>query len=488
MSLTRAGQTHAWVARFADRLLLTDVAVVACAIAFAQFVRFVVFAENEPDLRAWGASFDPTWVSAVLASLWVGALSASGSRDARVLGSGSAEYKRVLQASLSVFGVVAIVAYVTRFDLARGYVAIALPLGLATLLIGRWFWRGWLSRKRRRGFFLNQAVVVGSRATALHVADELSRSPAAGFSVRGVCVPGGKVGEMLGLGGVPVLGDIDDAIASLRSVGAETLVLTSSDELPPRKIRELSWQLEPTRQHLIVAPALTDIGGPRLHTRPVAGLPLIHVETPRFEGSKRFLKRVFDIAVTLGMLAVLAVPMCGVALAVKIDSRGPTIFRQRRVGYRGNAFEMLKFRSMRTDAERVLQTLLDERDDGQDIGNAVLFKMKDDPRITRVGRFIRRYSLDELPQLLNVLRGDMSLVGPRPPLEREVLRYDEHVHRKFLVKPGITGLWQVSGRSNLSWEESVRLDLYYVENWSLAADLQILWRTVRAVVAREGAY
>jgi exopolysaccharide biosynthesis polyprenyl glycosylphosphotransferase len=232
-----------------------------------------------------------------------------------------------------------------------------------------------------------------------------------------------------------------------------------------------------------MAPALTDVAGPRIHMQPLAGLPLIHVTTPNLEGLKAVAKRGFDFCAALVLLTVLALPMCVVALLVRLDSSGPAMFRQTRIGRSGEVFSMLKFRSMVIDAEKQLPRLAELND-----GNAVLFKMKDDPRITRVGKFIRRYSIDELPQLFNVFGGSMSLVGPRPPLDREVKQYEDHVHRRFMVKPGITGLWQVSGRSNLTWEETVRLDLYYVENWSMAGDFVILFRTARAVVASEGAY
>ena len=478
-----------WVARFPERLLLSDIACVIVAVGIAQFVNFSVLGDRDlVEGIDWRGVVDPTWFSVIIAAAWLFALAASGSRDARVLGAGTTEYVRVFNASFFVFGVIAITAYLTEYEFARTYVAIAMPTGLVFLLISRQVWRQWLTRMRIRGYFQNRVVVAGSAAGVAHIVEQLRSAKRAGFGVQGVCVPGGVANGRLRKLGVPVLGDIDDSIDALARVNAHTLVLTGSDDLSPEKIRELSWRLEPGRQHLIVAPALTDVGGPRIHTRPVAGLPLIHVETPRFEGSERFIKRMFDILASLALILVLAVPLLVIALAVKLDSPGPVLFRQERIGFRGRSFRMLKFRSMRVDAEQVLATLLDERDDGHDAGNAVLFKMKHDPRITRVGRFTRRFSLDELPQLFNVVAGDMSLVGPRPPLQREVDLYEQHVHRKFLVKPGITGLWQVSGRSNLSWEESVRLDLYYVENWSLIADLQILWRTAKAVVARDGAY
>jgi len=233
-----------------------------------------------------------------------------------------------------------------------------------------------------------------------------------------------------------------------------------------------------------MAPSLTDVGGPRIHVRPVAGLPLLHVETPTFIGPQLFLKRGFDLVGSFLLVVILSPLLIVIAFWVRLSTPGPVLFRQERVGFRGRPFLMLKFRSMVADAEARLPGLLDRHD----AGNEVLFKLQDDPRVTPIGRWLRRYSLDELPQLFNVLGGSMSLVGPRPPLAREVESYEQHVHRKFLVKPGVTGLWQVSGRSSLSWEESVRLDLYYVENWSITGDLLILWRTAKAVLGRQGAY
>ena len=236
---------------------------------------------------------------------------------------------------------------------------------------------------------------------------------------------------------------------------------------------------------IIVAPSLTDIGGPRLHTRPVAGLPLIHVETPRYDGGKLHAKRVFDFVGSGLLIALLSPVLIGIAMFIRLSTPGTVIFRQKRIGLRGEEFEMLKFRSMYEDAEDRLAELA--RNEGE-AGNSIMFKMRDDPRVTPIGKILRRYSLDELPQLFNVFFGSMSIVGPRPPLPREVEQYAEHVHRRFLVKPGITGLWQVSGRSNLDWDETVRLDLFYVENWTTTGDLIILWKTLRAVVASDGAY
>jgi exopolysaccharide biosynthesis polyprenyl glycosylphosphotransferase len=248
-------------------------------------------------------------------------------------------------------------------------------------------------------------------------------------------------------------------------------------------MRELGWALDARRVSLVVAPALTDVAGPRIHARPVAGLPLIHVEYPSFEGRLKWTKRFFDVVSSALGLVLLSPLLLALAIAVRRGSPGPALFAQERVGLGGETFRMLKFRTMVVEAEDLLPGLLDASD-----GNGRLFKLKRDPRVTRVGALLRRYSLDELPQLVNVLRGDMSLVGPRPPLRSEVEQYNPWEHRRFLVPPGVTGLWQVSGRSDLSWEDSIRLDLYYVENWSLTGDLAIVYRTARTVVSARGAY
>jgi exopolysaccharide biosynthesis polyprenyl glycosylphosphotransferase len=314
------------------------------------------------------------------------------------------------------------------------------------------------------------------------LAGVLKSSTQAGYRVVGACVPRPTGLEELPGTTVPVLGSFDDLQLALALTEADTVVITSSDDLPAARIRELSWSLEPGRQHLVMAPALTDIGGPRIHARPVAGLPLIHVETPTYDGFKQFAKRGFDLT-GAGLLLVLLSPLLiVVALIVRFTSVGPVLYRQQRVGLNGEPFNMLKFRSMRVNADAQLADLLKK----QGTSDRPLFKVTDDPRLTKVGGFLRRYSLDELLQLVNVLRGDMSLVGPRPQRDGEVALYDKAATRRLYVKPGMSGLWQVSGRSSLSWEDSIRLDLYYVENWSVAGDLVILWRTLRAVISPQG--
>jgi len=422
-----------------------------------------------------------TIVSIVLVLSWMISLELSATRNHRVIGSGSLEYKRVTDATFSLFGIFAIAAYLGKIELARGYLLTALPIGLFVLLLSRWLWRQWLHKKRRAGLFASSVLLVGSRTKVEHVARTIQLERSAGLVVIAALVSQGQVGDEVA--GVPVLGDLAGILSALDESGADTIVLTDSDELPHMAVRELSWELEPRGVNLIVVPALTDVAGPRIHARPVSGLPLIHVEFPRFEGSKHVAKRAFDFLSASFALVILSPVFLVIGIAVRFDSAGPALFRQQRVGLNGKPFKMLKFRSMSSDAEAQLASLLDKSE-----GNGVLFKLKSDPRVTRVGKFLRNHSLDELPQFINVVRGDMSLVGPRPPLESEVEKYDNAMRRRLLVKPGVTGLWQVSGRSNLSWDDSVRLDLYYVENWSLTGDLIILYRTVKAVLRPHGAY
>jgi exopolysaccharide biosynthesis polyprenyl glycosylphosphotransferase len=327
-------------------------------------------------------------------------------------------------------------------------------------------------------------LVVGDASHVLELSHQLRREWYAGYRVVGACIPDSLIApEAQHLDGVPVVGSFRNILDAAAAVSADTVAITGSTELTGRRLRRLGWQMEGKGIDLVLAPSLTDVAGPRIHTQPVAGLPLIHVESPEFRGARKWIKGVFDrTAAGLGLL-LLSPVLAIIAIAITIDSRGPVIFRQKRVGLGGTEFDVLKFRSMVVDAEAMVARLAAHNE-----SDGLLFKMRSDPRVTRVGTVLRRWSLDELPQLINVVRGEMSLVGPRPPLPTEVAWYDQDVARRLLVKPGMTGLWQVSGRSDLSWEESIRLDLYYVENWSLAADLTILWKTLGAVVGSRGAY
>lgn len=474
-----------WARRYARGLTITDFLVVTWAVIGAQLLRFGVSAADEVQVSArLSLTFSYTIITVVLILAWLLMLAVFKTRDARIVGVGATEYRLIVQATLWLFGLAAIVLFLTKTDIARAYILIALPLGLLFLLISRWLWRQWLNSRRQSGAFSYRVLLVGSLESVTPLARDLDRAVASGYQLVGAVIPGmtTSAGVLHGTS-IPLRTGVDAILPTMAELGADTLVITSSDYLPPSAVRELSWGLDPGHQHLVMAPNLTDVGGPRIHMRPVAGLPLMHVETPRFVGPQLFLKRTFDL-IASAVLIVLASPILLVTtIVIRGTSRGPALFTQDRAGYGGRAFKVYKFRSMIVGAESKQADL-----EAQNESGGAIFKIREDPRITPVGRFIRRWSIDELPQLFNVFLGSMSLVGPRPHPLRDVERYEAHVNRRFLVKPGITGLWQVSGRSNLSWEDAVRLDLYYVENWSVMGDLLILWRTFKAVFAKEGAY
>jgi len=477
---------RSWSRRYVNRLVITDVV----ALIWASVCVHVIDLPTRPTAVSSTPSYLPFMAAtAVLAVAWFLALSWSGSHDVKVVGHGPMEYKRVIRGSLGMFGLVAIGSYLFQLDLPRSYLVIMFPSGLAAILVSRYFWRRWLRRRRDSNKYMSRVLAVGDRHTVMELLQDLRRTPHAGYRVIGVCVADPQIpigrGSHGMVDGVPVLGTLDEVAAVARTSGADTVAVTSTTAFGPSAVRRLSWELVDTDAELILAPALTNIAGPRIHTQPVAGLPLIHVDRPTYRGANRVLKKSFDVLGALVLLLLLSPLLIGCALAIKLTSKGPVFFRQERVGINGETFRMIKFRSMVVDAEARRQALQEQQ---RDAGNVVLFKMKNDPRITTIGKFIRRFSIDEVPQLFNVFTGDMSLVGPRPPLAHEVALYGDEARRRLLVKPGMTGLWQVSGRSDLTWDDTVRLDVYYVENWSITADLVILCRTAKAVFSSSGAY
>ncbi|WP_354236205.1 sugar transferase [Arthrobacter sp. UYEF3] len=468
--------------KFANSLRITDSAAVLVAVALAYVFRFSADASTSA-----AEDFEARYLvlSTLLLVAWIAVLEIYPTRDSRTFGVGGAEYKRVAQATLKLFGALAIAMVFVRFDVVRGYFAIALPLGLLLLTADRWLWRKWLNRKRIAGEYLSRVIVIGEAADVEYVINQIEKNPMAGYQTSGVALP--TLDKTMELRPpwyrIPVVSTLADISRMVEVAGAEAVIVAGPVPGGSKYIRELGWKLEATGTELVLASSLTNVAGPRIHWRPVDGLPLVHVELPQYAGGKHVLKRAVDIVASSLALLVLSPVMLVLAIIVKRDSRGPIIFRQLRAGRNGMPFYMLKFRSMVQTAEIELASL-QERNEGA----GPLFKIRDDPRVTGCGRWMRKYSLDELPQFWNVLTGEMSLVGPRPPLPTEVERYEKFTNRRLLIKPGITGLWQINGRSTLPWEESIRLDLYYVENWSLTGDLIILWRTFRALRSPAGAF
>ena len=422
--------------------------------------------------------------AAVLCALWAAMLSGTRTRDAALFRPSVAEYRGVAHATGLAFGTLAIGDALGSLHGMQLLLLVALPSGLGLLLLSRWLWRRWLTRQRARGAFCSRTLVVGDREEVEYVIANLSRSNSAGLRVVGVTLFDATEREIeVGDGAYPVLGDRRTVAAIARELGAATIVVAGHPQGDAEFVKRLSWELEGCASELVLSSRLADVAGPRLSFEPLDGLPLIRMRIPSYSGGQHLVKRALDVVVATCALIPITLAYPVIALLIKLDSPGPVFFFQERVGRDGQLFKMVKFRSMRTDAEQRLAALREQNE-----GSGLLFKMKNDPRVTRVGRVMRKLSLDELPQFWNVLIGDMSVVGPRPPLPSEVMGYDGSVCRRLYIKPGITGLWQVSGRSDLSWDESVRLDLRYVENWSVVSDLQIMWRTAKVMVEPAGAY
>jgi len=463
----------------ATGLVVLDLGLLCAAFAVAHVARF----PGELPVGSIGAGWIEFVVAPALIAAWMLLLSAFRTRDPRIVGVGGDEYRRLVTASLVAVASVAAIAYACRIDIARGYVAVAFPLGLVLLAIGRKGVRTALARRRVRGERLQDVLLVGDLDDVRYVGRRIAGTPAAGYRVRAVvtdCVAPGAVVD-LGVARAPVLDGIDAVLDRARSERVSAVVVAGAVAGGHERLRRLGWELEEHGVELVVSSPLADIAAGRVHERPVDGLPLMHVETPDYR--RRLGKRALDVVGAGVGLVLLAPVLTVVALAIRADDRGPVFFRQTRVGRGGREFSILKFRTMCVDAEARVAALAQANE-----GSGPLFKMKDDPRVTRVGSFLRRTSLDELPQLWNVLTGSMSLVGPRPALPREVALYEDFADRRLLVTPGITGLWQVSGRSDLDWAEGVRLDLHYVENWSFVHDVVILARTIPSVLRSRGAY
>ncbi|GAA4829541.1 sugar transferase [Garicola koreensis] len=473
------GQFRRWRLRQSALLLTADVLVLAAAASAVSVVTEATGTQSPWDSAG----------KAVVMLIWLAMLVATGGYRIRGVHLKSLTRPAVTSGA-AMLGVSALMGLLTNWEPAREFILLSIPAGLLGLLAVRLSWYTVNLRRPDGTLGKRHVVVLGETTKAERVHRELLRGGgASGYVVAQVLTWDGNTsgpsreyhGKRNGVrSGAAAVAQARDAVLTS---GADLVVLAGSDVLDAGAVRALAWELAELDVELATASGLCDVAGWRLRSESVRGLAMVHVELPRLRGFAAAYKRGFDIAFSAFVLLVMAPLLLLLGAAVKLDDRGPALFTQQRVGLDHRKFTMLKFRSMSMDAEVRRTELLAHSE-----GNEVLFKMRNDPRVTRVGRVLRRFSLDELPQFLNVLRGDMSVVGPRPPLPSETEAYDDHADRRLIVKPGITGLWQVHGRSDLSWEESLRLDLYYVENWSPGTDIGIVLRTAWAMVTGAGAY
>lgn len=474
-----------WEREVLRRVLLTDVFVVAFAVVAAHIIRYNVIGVPQ-------AVFNAIWLNVLLVDLlvfigWMIALSVFRTRDPKTFDSGSLQYQAVARSTFTLFGWVAITALLLKWEPSRGFLAMSFAIGTSLLFLERRAWRTWVLRQRGKGRFLARVLVIGGVGTAKAMTLRFSADASSGLRVVGVWVPDRVAAPNERFHSndstVPVLGTESDLGEALDIGAVDTVVVTDTEHLGHDGMRELAWALEDRDVNLLVAPNVVDVAGPRIHLQAHGNMPLIYLSGPSYSRARTLRRAIFDRSFAAAVLVASSPLLLLAALAVRISSRGPIFYRSERIGAHGVPFQMLKLRTMVQGADQMLEEI-EQRNDGA----GPLFKVRVDPRVTRVGRFLRRYSIDELPQFINVLRGDMSVVGPRPPLRSEVDTYSDPMRRRLLVKQGVTGLWQVSGRSDLTWEDSVRLDLDYVENWTMLRDMQIIFRTARAVLASRGAY
>jgi len=452
-------------------------------VAIADFGAAVVAAIAAVGVR-FGVSPNSRYLvlSVVLPLLWTLTLRVFGAYEWRFLGTGPDEFRRVLNAGLSLTGALALISYAVNNELSRLYLVISMQVIVVLDLVVRMGLRKRLHRLRQKGLCMSTVVAVGHESAVSQLICELRREPHHGLQVIAACLAGEPGTDKVA--GVPVVGDLEDTASVVRNLNAGTVAVLSCPEMDGVKLRALAWELEKTGTDLCVAPALLDVAGPRTTVRPTAGMTLLHVDHPQLSGPRQVVKDLFDRCAAAFGLFALAPLMLAIAAMIKLSDNGPALFTQTRVGKGGETFKIYKFRTMVVNAEALLTEV---REENESVGG-VLFKIRRDPRITAIGAKLRKSSLDELPQLINVLKGEMSLVGPRPALPEEAAKYADHVRRRLVVKPGLTGMWQVNGRSELSWDESVRMDLRYVENWSFALDMQILWKTISVMLHGSGAY
>jgi exopolysaccharide biosynthesis polyprenyl glycosylphosphotransferase len=461
-----------WEIRYTQAVAVADLVATAASVGLHKW---------------WGASPGHDHLRILfglaVAALTVAALGITRAWDSAVLGQGSEEFSRLLRAALMLAVAVGLVGLALKLPEVRPYVFGVIPMAFVLASANRLALRKVLHRHRRRGGCMHEVLAVGTDDAVVELIVRTRRAPHHGWTVTGVCTPSGASTDgALSILDVPVVGDLDSVPTVTSNGGFRVVSVAQTPGWTSRRLHHLAWDLEGTGVELVVDPGLMEIAGPRLHVAAVDSLPLLRLTEPAFTGLPRVAKGFIDRLGAGLLLIVIAPLMVALAIAVRSDG-GPVFYRQSRVGKAGNLFSMTKFRSMVVNADRLQSEFAESNQ-----GSGPLFKLHQDPRVTRVGKILRKYSLDELPQLFNVLAGSMSLVGPRPPLPAEVACYSRDAQRKLLVKPGLTGLWQISGRSHLSWEESIRLDLRYVENWSLALDALIIWKTVGAVVRGTGAY
>ena len=487
----KAESTPRWRFAFVASLIAIDLAVMLLSLTVSLVIN--------------GAAFDaigdvmPFWLFLILFSLiWLLCLAFAGTYHRHVTADGYELYAKIINASLLTIISYCSLAFIFKLALPRTALIIAPVIAFFLDIIARWQMRQALHRHRSKGSCKYRTVVIGSSDGINKALQTMRNCMNWGYEPVAVCPieadPASKDAYVVtsytpdaNIEGSSKLKVIPFNSAFPRiceSLGVQEVYVADVLSRDSEMLHGLSLAVESLGMELALVVSLADVSGHRLYLRNTTEQPVLLASLPQYTGAANVIKRLLDIIGSLCALIISSPILLGVAIAIKLDDGGPVFFSQTRIGLHGKPFKMYKFRSMVTNAEELKKKLAEET--GQE--DRFIFKMKDDPRITKVGHFIRKTSLDEFPQFYNVLKGDMSLVGPRPALPEEVARYGSLYSARLLAKPGITGPWQVSGRSDLSQEQSEYLDVSYIENWSIAGDLAILAKTVMVIFTGRGSY
>jgi len=482
-TVTEAARNQAarWNAAYRRRVLIVDIVVLVVTGLIAEWIGGQFGRLHVATLAT------ATVFSVGVAVLWILVLTNVDSRDLSLVGQESEEYRRVAAATGWTYAITAAFEIFLNMPISRAHFAATFLLGFVGLVAGRFLLRSDIRRRRRRDEYISRVVVVGLLDAVGTLCEYFARSPSAGYRVVGLCIPDAvdRIGEEVttAAGTVPILGYRNHAELEsiVQSAGADTLALVFSGKLGPERVQDLTWRMQAINTALVVVPGLTELANHRLLSRPLENLPLVVIDAPTHDVASMATKRVFDILLSLLGLVVALPVMALAGLAIKLDDRGPVFYRQKRVGLDGEPFDIIKLRSMKVGTDATPQA-------EQHRHGSMFHKRTSDTCVTPVGKVLRATSIDELPQLFNVIGGSMSLVGPRPLAVGEAKTNSAFLEHRAHVKPGMTGLWQVSGRSDLDDKDRVRLDESYAANWSVMGDVVIIWRTLGAVLKRKGAY
>jgi exopolysaccharide biosynthesis polyprenyl glycosylphosphotransferase len=462
------------------------VLLVTSAITYYACYGSLLIADNVRDAGLLRYEVTPQFIGLGLLIAWLLALTVFKTRDTKIVGSDFSEYRRVVNASLTVLGALAFGALFFKVDVSRVYVTSILFFGLLAVLIERRIARAWLKKQRLNGRFNRRVALYGPKAELQFELDKFKKNKEAEFEPVFVIEDDKQLTLRMLKDNKTQNFNIADLAAICDENNVELVQVVGSSPTSADMHKRLYWALDGHEISFVVSPAITGVSSSKLTTRVIAGSPLLEIASTKFTGPQYLMKTMLDIV--LGVIAfVVSLPIVLVTAAiVRFSDGGPAFFTQTRVGLNGKEFTIYKLRSMKVGAELEHAERQKALQDKQT--NTNMFKDPEDPRVTKVGKVIRKYSIDELPQFLNVLKGDMSLVGPRPPLLSEVEQWKKHETRRLLVKPGVTGPWQIGGRSLLTWEETVAIDLSYVENWTVLTDISIIFKTVVYVVRGSGAF